>query len=323
MLSFEVAGSGERPLILEATFSAIPADEPEGRVIAHLVDQTELILLAGEKERLQLELMERSKHSQIGIMTEGLFHNLNNPLQALIGILKVVSQDIQQALTDPDRTKPPGDSAADGVPEIVHDVDEAYAVARRLSDQVKNLLMKIRNESKRKVEDLNLNRIIEAEVAFLEADLFFKHKVIKKLVLSDSLPTLPGVYSDISQSFVNIILNAVDAMRESEHRQLTITTSLEKKKIKVAFQDTGKGVDEVHLPHIFDPFFTTKHETQQGTGLGLFTVDFLLKPYKVAYRVTSTPGDTSFVLLFPVKGLGKSPREAGFAGAPTGEKKKN
>ncbi len=301
MLSFEVDGSGERRFVLEATFSAIPTDEGQDRVIAHLVDQTELMVLAGEKERLQLELMERSKHSQIGIMTEGLFHNLNNPLQALIGILKVVSQDIHQALAGQGRET--GDSAADGEPQIVRDVDEAYAVARRLSDQVKNLLMKIRNESRRKVEDIDINRVIEAEVAFLEADLFFKHKVIKRLALSDSLPTLPGVYSDLSQSFVNIILNAVDAMRDADHRELAISTVLEKKKIRVAFHDTGKGIDEGHLPHIFDPFFTTKHETQQGTGLGLFTVDFLLKPYRVTYRVTSRPGDTTFALLFPLKGL--------------------
>jgi PAS domain S-box-containing protein len=304
MLSFEVQGQADRPLILEATFSMIPADETEeGNVIAHLVDQTELIRLAEEKERLQLELMERSKHSQIGIMTEGLFHNLNNPLQALIGILKVVSQDIQEIPAG--EAAVPADGVAGGGPQIVHDINEAYAVARRLSDQVKNLLMKIRNESRRKVEDIDINGVIEAEVAFLEADLFFKHKVIKRLELSDALPALPGVYSDISQSFVNIILNAVDAMRDSEHRELTITTSMEKRKIRVAFHDTGRGIDRADIPHIFDPFFSTKRETQQGTGLGLFTVDFLLKPYKVAYRVTSAPGDTTFVLLFPLRGLKK------------------
>ncbi len=315
-LSFTVDGPGGPPLILGATFSAIAADQPEGRVIAHLVNQTELIRLAGEKERLQLELMERSKHSQIGVMTEGLFHNLNNPLQALIGILRVVNQDIGGALAG--NGKPPEDSLTEDGRQIVGDVGEAYTIARRLSDQVKNLLLKIRNESRRKVEDLDLNRIVEAEVAFLEADLFFKHKVTKRLSLAGRLPPLAGVYSDISQSFVNIILNAVDAMRESEARVLTITTAPEGKKIAVSFHDTGKGIDEASLPHIFDPFFTTKHEKEQGTGLGLFTVDFLLKPYKVTYRVSSKPGDTSIVLIFPAKGLGKSPRETGFAAAIEG-----
>ncbi len=298
-LTIEADGPDDHPLILGATFSAITADEPEGRVVAHLVDQTELVKLSAEKERLQLELMERSKHSQIGIMTEGLFHNLNNPLQALIGILRVINQDVGLALGDGPREE---FSAEDGR-QIVRDVDDAYAIARRLSDQVKNLLMKIRNESRRKVEDLDINRIIEAEVAFLEADLFFKHKVTKKLSLAEGLPRLPGVYSDISQSLVNVILNATDAMRESSERVLSITTSLEKKKIAVAFHDTGGGIEEADLPHIFDPFFSTKHEKEQGTGLGLFTVDFLLKPYKVTYRVSSKPGNTTIVIQFPTKGL--------------------
>ncbi|MBN2223208.1 MAG: HAMP domain-containing protein [Deltaproteobacteria bacterium] len=321
-LSFEINGPDGRPLIIGATFSAIETDEPEARVVAHLVDQTELALLSGEKERLQLELMERSKHSQIGIMTEGLFHNLNNPLQALIGILRVVSQDIGRVFADTGKS-PEGPPTEDG-PQIVHDVGEAYAISRRLSDQVKNLLMKIRNESRRKVEELDLNRIIQAEVAFLEADLFFKHKVVKKLSLAERLPPVAGVYSDISQSFVNVILNATDAMRESSDRVLTITTSLEKKKIAVAFHDTGKGIDEADVPHIFDPFFSTKHEKEQGTGLGLFTVDFLLKPYKVTYRVRSRPGDTTIVLLFPVKGPGgkKAAAPTDKKTAPGGRKKK-
>jgi PAS domain S-box-containing protein len=319
-LTFEADGPDDRPLILGATFSAITTDEPEARVVAHLVDQAELMKLSAEKERLQLELMERSKHSQIGIMTEGLFHNLNNPLQALIGILRVVSQDVGGALTGAAGSREEL-SAEDGR-QIVRDVNDAYAIARRLSDQVKNLLMKIRNESRRKVEDLDMNRIVEAEVAFLEADLFFKHKVTKKLSLADGLPRLPGVYSDISQSLVNVILNATDAMRESSERVLTITTSLEKKKIAVAFHDTGRGIGETDLPHIFDPFFTTKHEKQQGTGLGLFTVDFLLKPYRATYRVSSKPGDTTIVILFPLKGLREVTPRSRLRGGPDGKKGK-
>jgi len=306
-LTFEAGSPGERPVAFSATFSAMPADTPEGRVIAHLVDQTELMELAGQKERLQAELMERSKHSQIGIMTEGLFHNLNNPLQGLISLLKVVTQDIGAALGV-------GGAAARSGPvdgqQLIHDTKDAYAIALRLSEQVKDLLTKIRNESRRKIEDLDINRIIEAEVAFLEADLFFKHKVEKRLVLSEKLPTVPGVYSDLSQSFVNLILNATDAMRSAHERRLTITTALEKRKIAVTFHDTGAGIDEASLPHIFEPIFTTNHPNEQATGLGLFTVDFLLKPYGVTYRVVSRPGDTSITLLFPAAGLREKKEKA-------------
>ncbi len=297
----EMRAEDAKRIMFEATLSAISNGASKGQVIAHLVDKTQLLALASEKEKLQLELMERSKHSQIGIMTEGLFHNLNNPLQALIGILKVVHQDVERELTE--EGKLPVESLVGRRKDLIGDVNDAYTVALRLSDQVKNLLLKIRNESRRKIEDLDINGIIEAEVAFLEADLFFKHKIAKTLILSESLPRLPGVHSDVSQSFVNIVLNAVDAMRTSERRELTIETSLSKKKIKVTFHDTGTGIDSEHIPHIFDPFFTTKGQKGQGTGLGLFTVDFLLKPYDVRYEVKSAPGDTSFTILFPARGL--------------------
>jgi PAS domain S-box-containing protein len=303
-VQWELSAREGARVVLEATLSAIPGQGSERQVIAHLVDKTQLAALASEKERLQLELMERSKHSQIGIMTEGLFHNLNNPLQALMGLLKVLRQDLELELTDGGGDKV---RALEGRRrDLLHDADEAYSVSLRLSDQVKNLLLKIRNESMRKVEDLDINLILGAEVSFLEADLFFKHKIEKNLILADGLPRLPGVYSDLSQSFVNIILNATDAMRESTAKRLTIITSLRKKKIAVTFHDTGAGIDPLHIPHIFDPFFSTKGGQHQGAGLGLFTVDFLLKPYRATYEVTSAPGKTSFTILFPTGGLKRS-----------------
>jgi PAS domain S-box-containing protein len=307
----EMRASEGKRIMFEATLSVISSGASKGQVIAHLVDKTQLLSLSAEKDKLQLELMERSKHSQIGIMTEGLFHNLNNPLQALIGILKVVRQDVERELTEEGKLSV---ESLDGRrKDLIGDVNDAYTVALRLSDQVKNLLLKIRNESRRKIEDLDINGIIQAEVAFLEADLFFKHKIAKTLILSEALPRLPGVYSDVSQSFVNIILNAVDAMRTSERRELTIETSQFRRKIRVTFHDTGTGIGGEDVPHIFDPFFTTKSQKGQGTGLGLFTVDFLLKPYDVQYEVTSNPGDTSFTILFPSRGLKpkKGPRREG------------
>ncbi len=276
--------------------------------LAHLKDVTDIHILESESETLKHELMERAKHSQIGIMTEGLFHNLNNPLQALVMLLKVNSEDLEEEFTLKGKKKR-GDISKKRQ-ELLKDTEELYNLSKRLSDQVKNLMAKVRNEGKREPEDLDINQILTEEIHFLEADLFFKHKIEKVLILDKNLPTIKGVYSDISQSLVNIVLNAVDGMRETALKKLTIKTAVVKNNIVVIIHDTGIGIDKEDIPNIFEPFFTTKSGSDNsddsgyggdsGTGLGLYTVDFLLKPYGVTYNVKSEPGNTSFEIIFPI-----------------------
>ncbi|MBN1573147.1 MAG: HAMP domain-containing protein [Deltaproteobacteria bacterium] len=316
-IKIEMVGiDGDRKYLEVAIFS-LSGEESEGRgehkegtplFLAHLKDVTDIHTLETESENLKLELMERAKHSQIGVLAEGLFHNLNNPLQALVSLLKVNSEDLESELTQ--KGKKEIVDLSEWRQNLISDSREAYNLSKKLSDQVRNLMAKVRNEGKREVEELDINQILAEEIKFLEADLFFKHKIVKELILDEKIPPFRGVHSDFSQSFVNIILNAVDGMREAEERKLTVKTAVGRDDIVVTFQDTGVGIDERDIPNIFKPFFTTKRDQigrgDSGTGLGLFTVDFLLKPYGAAYNVKSKPGETSFEIRLPIsKGRNK------------------
>ncbi len=313
-IKIEMVGIDGDRKYLEAAIFSLSGRESEGwegggeeapLFLAHLKDVTDIHTLETESENLKLELMERAKHSQIGILAEGLFHNLNNPLQALVSLLKVSSEDLESEFTQ--KGKKDTVDLSGRRQGLISDSKEAYDLSRRLSDQVRNLMAKVRNEGKREVEELDINRILTDEIKFLEADLFFKHKIEKELILDGKIPVFKGVYSDLSQSFVNIILNAVDGMREAEKRKLTVKTAVRGDDIVVTFQDTGVGIDERDIPNIFKPFFTTKREGggrggkgDSGTGLGLFTVDFLLKPYGAVYNVTSRPGETFFEIVLSI-----------------------
>ena len=301
-VKFKIQHQGGEDYFIDATISKITDGVDTGGIIACLKDVTQVKALALRQERLHLELMERAKHSQIGVLTEGLFHNLNNPLQGLVGMLKVISDDVEEELMWVDSGSG-GNSVTERGQELLTDIKGVYDLSRRLSEQVKNIMNRVRNEGNRGVSELDINQIVTDEIKFLEADLFFKHKVKKKLALGDDLPTLYGVYSDISQSFVNIILNAIDAIKGNEKRELTITTSSDDEGINITFHDTGCGIDKKDIPRIFEPFFTTRDNAGEGwgTGLGLFTVDFLLKPYGVQYKIVSRVGDTSFTIIFPLK----------------------
>ncbi len=105
--------------------------------------------------------------------------------------------------------------------------------------------------------------------------------------------------------FLNLFINAADAMREKGGR-LRITTSSYVDRVKVLITDTGKGIDQAHLPHIFEPFFTTK-DPGQGTGLGLSIAYGVIKRHNGFIDAESAPGKgTTFIVFLPSCAAGDS-----------------
>ncbi len=146
------------------------------------------------------------------------------------------------------------------------------------------------------------------ELKFLEADLYYKHNIQKYYELSDSLPLIRGIYSDFSQSFINIIRNAIDAMLDSQEKELKIRSYHDHQNIYIEVTDTGCGIKEEDKPKIFEPYFSTKPirangKEPVGTGLGLHMVKLLLEPYKANITFSSRPGQTTFTIAIPYQEL--------------------
>jgi len=248
--------------------------KPQASILT-IRDLTQKLLMERKNKEMSQRIRNAEKLAYVGSLTRGLSHNLQGPLTAIIGRAQML------ALKYTDETE----------------LKEIIKTARTMSSNIKSLLLKIRNEQEIMEQDLDINEILKSELKVLEANLFFKHQIKKQYRFEDGLPLIKGVYGDFSQSFANVIRNAMDAMSDSKRKKLVITTGLNNDHILVTIADTGHGIAKENLGKIFDPHFSTKgaHWNESATessglGLGLSSVQELLKPYDVHFKVNSKEG---------------------------------
>jgi signal transduction histidine kinase len=263
----------------------------DGRLTGYRVafrDISPQVELERKQEELRLELLEKSRLASLGNLLQGVAHNLNNPITIMQSTLEWI------------RT---------AAPEEVNLGEELGVLAdqvRRIREMVANMLEKGRREALHQVTRLDLNTVLREELKFLQANPFFKHEVKLETQLLP-LPPILGIYSDFSQSFGNLLNNALDAMFDSPVKQLKVSTACRQSDLLIEFQDTGLGIPPEALPHIFDPFFSTKPNVSvdgrpAGSGLGLHACRMLLDPYGVKFEVESRPGaGATFRLRVPIQ----------------------
>ncbi len=230
------------------------------------------------------QLLNAEKMAAIGKYAAGIVHNLNNPLQAIMGCAQLF------AMKDP------------------HDKD--IMIIRKAADEMQNIITSIlktsQKESREDLVDIDLNQVLRDQVELLRADQFFKHHIQTEINLN-ALPLYPGIYHHFSQSIGNLIKNAVEAMYDREKGVLSVSSQKKGESIVIAISDTGEGISKTDMGKIFDPFFTTKpvvasdgHPT--GTGLGLVSCKEMIESYGGKISVASEPGKgTTFTVRLPMK----------------------
>lgn len=253
-------------------------------------------------ERSFKELVRYYRHSSVGRRCLGIVHQMNTPLQVLSFQLDLLEQKAQEEL------KLLSELSLDGAEKL-----ESLNLSRQEKfDQLRNELDKLQNfarnlalqgmheETQEKIY-LDLNQVYQQELELYLTNPIFKHRITRDFHFGEGLPLIFGHYIDFSQSFRNLIDNALEAMEGLEHCRLTVVTACRDRRFMVRIGDTGAGISPEHLPWIFEPFFTTKR-TASGprAGLGLFMVRRLLAPYNVEVRVDSIPGSTWVTVSIPV-----------------------
>jgi len=287
--------------------SLYPLRDPEGNV-DRLVSIVQDITL---RKRLQAQLMQTEKFSAIGRLAQGIAHNLITPLTVIKGRAQLISEEIRDCFEE----KLPAllHHMAGHKLEMPSDIAQAYedicqellAIERgcqTMQEIIDNLMYKSRREQEQQKQLIDINDLLWQELKFLDGDPRFKHSIEKVYNFCEEPLYVEGVYSHFSQSFSNIIRNAIDAMEGCEKPVLTITTRCSEEFIYVDIHDTGVGIPPENIPRLFEPFFTTKPikgSNPTGTGLGLHTCYQLLSPYGVQFEVKSQPGDTTFTVKIP------------------------
>ena len=253
-------------------------DAPSGAVVVFR-DVTEQRRAREERRGLERHLVQSERMASVGIVTAGILHNLRNPLTVVLGHSELLRGE------HPD----------------IADIGQICAAARQMQQMVEDVLAKSRTQ--RTPEAVSLNDLMRRELDFLRADQTFKHEVEQDIRLATNLPDVECVYTDLSQAVGNILRNAVDAMRDRQHKKLTVVTSLAPDSLVIEITDTGCGIEEGHIPLLFQPFFSLKtggDGEPVGTGLGLYTVQQLLQPYEATVDVESTVDvGTTFRIAIP------------------------
>jgi signal transduction histidine kinase len=268
--------------------------------------------LTEQQDSLQKHVIQLSKLSSIGMLAQGIAHNLSSPLLIILGRAELMKEKLVGIRSKLVTLSGNSDSIdkRESLPvfkeydQSIKDTEIIIENVTKLTDIIRNMMQKSRQDQIQCPQLVNLSEIMFEELKFLEADLFFKHSVEKEYDLCGDLPLIKGVYSDFSQSFLNIIQNAIDAMRSTECRRLTIKTHHDGEFIYVVISDSGCGIPKENLQSIFEPYFTTKSASEDGsrhmgTGLGLHMVKILLEPYGVKIDVKSSPDTTTFTLMVP------------------------
>jgi two-component system, NtrC family, sensor kinase len=242
-----------------------------------------LIIVDDITERMELEsqLSQAEKMSSIGLLAAGVAHEVNTPLAVISSYAQMLTKQLN------------GDANNKGL------LDKITQQTFRASEIVNNLLNFSRTSGS-EFAQLDINNIIKDTLALLEHQ--FKKSKIK--VQSEQTPDLPLIFGNagkLQQVFLNLFLNAKDAM---PHGGTLSIRTYNGSGINVEVTDTGSGIAQEHIARIYDPFFTTKtgsKDDRRGTGLGLSVTYGIIQEHAGKIRVESAPGEgTTFHLEFPM-----------------------
>jgi PAS domain S-box-containing protein len=254
-----------------------------GNQIATTIDKSLLLEKTREAydslRRTQEQLLQSEKMAAVGQLISGVAHELNNPLTAILGY--------SQLLKSEEFVKGRG----------VDYLEKLYKQAQRTHHIVQNLLSFARQQKPHRAP-VQLNLILEDTLVLREFDMKI-HNIRIHREFDLDLPRTAGDFHQLEQVFLNLLNNAVDAIREaSDSGDIWIRTSADRDRLRVEVTDSGPGVTNPHK--IFDPFYTTK-PVGKGTGLGLSICYGIVKEHGGDIQVRNVPPrGASFIVTLPL-----------------------
>src|SRR5712691_8447270 len=261
-----------KPLLVNVSITPLVSKTGEriGRLI--LLDDVT------QREQVQEQKIQNEKLTSLGLLAAGVAHEVNTPLAVISNHIQMLARQL------------PGDDPRHTLIEKI--VKQTF----RASEIVNNLLNFSRTGAA-EFAPVNLNQVVE-ETLSLAAHPFKTSRVNVIKHLQDDLPAVLGSANRLQQVFLNLFLNARDAMPSGGI--LEVRTGSQNGSVEVEITDTGAGIPRENVHRIFDPFFTTKG-SGRGTGLGLSVSYGIIKEHAGRIDVRSTPGKgTSFHLEFPL-----------------------
>lgn len=242
-----------------------------------------------EQKRLERQLIHAQKMESIGMLAAGIAHEVGNPLTSISSLVQV----IQRTTNDP---------------FVNEKLDLVKSQITRISRIIRDLV-DFSRPSNLEVQMTNVNRIVREAVEIVRVGKKAK-EIDFEVNLNDNIPALALVPDKLEQVFINILINAVDAMQTGDgtiqkaanpaRKRIAVSTSVDPENVIIVLEDNGSGISDDDLPKVFEPFFTTK-KVGQGTGLGLWVTYTIVRSFQGNITVNSRKGvGTAFTITFPL-----------------------
>ncbi|MGO9316739.1 MAG: ATP-binding protein [Terracidiphilus sp.] len=238
-----------------------------------------------DRVTLETQLAQADKLSSIGLLAAGVAHEINTPLAVISSYAQMLAKQLK------------GDARLGPVLDKI--TQQSFRAA-----EIANGLLNFSRTSTTEFRDTNLNQVIRDTLSLLEHQ-FKTAQILIDLELAQELPPIHGNPGKLQQVFLNLLLNAKEAMPGGGRLRVTTLLNRHDNYVAALVNDSGSGISPEHLKRIYDPFFTTKNVPRsgdrRGTGLGLSVSYGIIQEHAGKIRVESAVGaGTTFHLEFPL-----------------------
>jgi signal transduction histidine kinase len=300
----------------------------EELAISSTAQAKELETILNELKKAQMQVIQSEKMSSLGQLVAGIAHEINNPVNFIHGNLSHLeeyTQNLLQMIELYQQRHPSNDPEVQAMAEeidlefLTEDTQKIISSIRVGTDRIRGIVLSLRNFSRMDeadFKDVDIHEGIESTLLILQHRLKDKPDCPAVVVIKDygKLPKVECFPGQLNQVFMNILVNALDALDEMNSKrsyqelkdtpnQIRIRTSaIDNQWVEVAIADNGIGMPDRVKRRIFDPFFTTK-PMGKGTGLGMsISYHIIAEKHGGKIKCFSTPGSgTEFVIQIPMR----------------------
>ena len=279
----ELSCSQGQKIIKFVIFNIRAVDDEAGlRFVTSMTDITRETKEAKARERLEMELIKSNKLAELGRLVEGVVHNINSPLNTIVGFAQLIKKEIPHN----------------------KDVEKIISAGHSIAKNVRQLMTKVKEDSISMMRLIDINDVVTQELDTCQHNIFFAQMVTLKTDLQPIDKKINAAHGEISLCIANLINNAIQSMEKTELKELTVRTRLEDAMVAVDITDTGVGIPQANIEKLFSPEFSTKDAKDgEGFGLGLPLSKNIAEKYRGYISVQSTVGvGSTFSLFLPWHG---------------------
>jgi PAS domain S-box-containing protein len=236
-----------------------------------------------DQKNLEKQLIHAQKLESIGLLAAGIAHEVGNPLTSISSLVQVIQRETKESFTQ-----------------------EKLELIKSQINRISRIIRDLVDFSRRSSHEIHLtdvNKSIRESIAIVQVGKKAK-ELSFNVSLDQTIPPLPLVADQLEQVFINVLINAVDAIHDMRSPvrkgEVAVSTSLKNGLVEIIIRDNGKGISRDSMPKIFQPFYTTKR-VGEGTGLGLWVSYGIIKSFQGDIAADSAEGEgTTFTITLPV-----------------------